>query len=167
MIPHVLKGFNLVIDGIGFAGEVEEITLPKLTVKTEEYRSGGMDAPIELDMGLEKLECEITLTGYNGLVLRNFGFNNPIPTAITVRGVLSNDRGSTVSVVINMRARIKELDSGTWKTGDKPQIKMKLSVFYYRLNHNGQDIIEIDPENFVRKVNGFDQLAALRKSIGV
>nr|WP_262363471.1 phage major tail tube protein [Xylella fastidiosa] len=53
---HLLKHLNLFIDGKGYAGQVEEINLPKLTLKTEEFRGGGMLAPVELTMGLEKLE---------------------------------------------------------------------------------------------------------------
>jgi P2 family phage contractile tail tube protein len=44
---------------------VEELTLPKLTLKTEEFRNGGMDAPIEVEMGMEKLESEFTLTRFD------------------------------------------------------------------------------------------------------
>ena len=49
----VRKNFNLFVDGKGFAGQIEEFTPPKLTLKTEEFRAAGMDAPIELTMGLE------------------------------------------------------------------------------------------------------------------
>ena len=49
--PRVLKGFNLFVDGRGYAGKVEELELPKLTIKTEEFRSGGMVAPVELGRG--------------------------------------------------------------------------------------------------------------------
>ncbi|SMG63879.1 Phage major tail tube protein, partial [methanotrophic bacterial endosymbiont of Bathymodiolus sp.] len=58
MLDDILKNMALFVDGRGFAGNVEELTLPKLTLKTEEFRNGGMDAPIEVEMGMEKLESE-------------------------------------------------------------------------------------------------------------
>lgn len=42
MIPKILKNFNLFVDGRGYAGKAEEVTPPKLSLKTQEF--GGMDA---------------------------------------------------------------------------------------------------------------------------
>lgn len=58
-LPHVLKNMNLFVDGRGYAGRVDEIKLPKLTLKTEEHRAGGMDIPVELELGMDKLEAEL------------------------------------------------------------------------------------------------------------
>ncbi|WP_183142474.1 phage major tail tube protein, partial [Pseudomonas coronafaciens] len=52
MIPETLSNLNLFVDGVSFQGDVPSLTLPKLTIKTEEHRAGGMDAPVELDMGM-------------------------------------------------------------------------------------------------------------------
>ena len=65
MLPQVIKAMNLFADGKGYAAVVEEITPPKISMKTEEFRAGGMDAPIELDTGMEKLECSFTLAKYD------------------------------------------------------------------------------------------------------
>ena len=43
MIPETLANMNLFADGISFQGDVPSLTLPKLTLKTEEHRAGGMD----------------------------------------------------------------------------------------------------------------------------
>ena len=44
-VIRLLKNINLFIDGRGYAGKVDEFDPPKLTIKTEEFRAGGMDAP--------------------------------------------------------------------------------------------------------------------------
>jgi len=54
MIPQVLFNTNLFVDGINFKGDVPSLSLPKLVVKTDEYRGGGMAGPVEMDMGLER-----------------------------------------------------------------------------------------------------------------
>ena len=56
-----------------FAGQVMEVNLPKLTVKMEEHRDGGMDAPAEIDMGLEKLECNFSTSRIDAGLLRSWG----------------------------------------------------------------------------------------------
>ena len=63
MIPEVLYNTNLFVDGISLQGDVPSLTLPKLTLKTDEYRAGGMDAAVELDMGMEKLEAGFLTNG--------------------------------------------------------------------------------------------------------
>ncbi|GHT98386.1 hypothetical protein FACS1894126_3800 [Alphaproteobacteria bacterium] len=60
MLPKILKNFNVFVDGRGYAGRVEEVSLPKLSLKTDEFLAGGMDAPIEIDLGMEKLEADLT-----------------------------------------------------------------------------------------------------------
>ena len=41
MIPEVLYNTNLFVDGISLQGDVPSLTLPKLTLMTDEYRAGG------------------------------------------------------------------------------------------------------------------------------
>ena len=86
MIPKILKNFNLFVDGRGYAGRVEELTLPKLSIKTEEIKNGGMDIPIEVDMGMEKLECEFTLSEYDEEIIKLFGLRVGVPNPLTLRG---------------------------------------------------------------------------------
>ena len=37
MLPKILKNFNAFVDGRGYAGRIDEISLPKLLIKTEEH----------------------------------------------------------------------------------------------------------------------------------
>ena len=63
MIPQTLYNLNLFIDGVNFAGIATQVTPPKLKIKAEDYRGGGMDAPIKIDLGLEALEANFALSG--------------------------------------------------------------------------------------------------------
>ncbi len=76
LIPQVLKNFNLFVNENSYAGRVEAVTLPKLSIKTEEFFNGGLDAPIQLDMGMEKLECSMTLSEYDTEVIKCFGLSD-------------------------------------------------------------------------------------------
>ena len=42
-LPRTLKNFTLQVDGRGYAGRITELTLPTLSVTTEDFRAGGMD----------------------------------------------------------------------------------------------------------------------------
>jgi P2 family phage contractile tail tube protein len=167
MLDDILKNMALYVDGRGYAGNVEELNLPKLTLKTEEFRNGGMDAPIEVDMGMEKLECEFTLTKFDKAVLKRFGLAAGQLTPLTIRGAIVSDNSVPLPVVVNLQGMLREVDFGSWKPGEKATIKIAVALRYYKLSHSGQVIHEIDVVNQVRMINGFDQLLAVRTILGV
>ncbi len=73
MLPKVLKNFNLFVNGHGYAGRVEEVALPKLTIKTEDFQLGGLDTPVQMDMGMERLECGLRLREYDPQMISMLG----------------------------------------------------------------------------------------------
>ncbi|MDO9402898.1 MAG: phage major tail tube protein, partial [Polaromonas sp.] len=46
MIPEMLTNCVMFVDGVSFSGDVPSMTLPKLSIKSEEYRGGGMSGPV-------------------------------------------------------------------------------------------------------------------------
>jgi P2 family phage contractile tail tube protein len=168
MLPKILKNFAVFVDGRGYAGKVEEITLPKLTIKTEEYRAGGMDVPIAIDMGMEKLETDMTFSDYDSEIFKLFGIISGNLVALTLRGALQEpDKTDAIPVVLHLRGTIRELDFGTWKAAEKATLKMAMDLRAYKLTYNNADVIEIDAENMIRKINGADQLASFRTALGL
>jgi P2 family phage contractile tail tube protein len=167
MITDILKNMNLFVDGRGHAGKVDELNPPKMTLKTEEHRAGGMDVPVELDMGMEKMECDFSLSAFEKEVLKLYGLAPGKQIPLTIRGVLESEDGTVTPVIINLRGQVKELDYGSWKPGDKAQLKVMVALRYYKLTH-GQDVIhEIDAEGMIRIINGTDQLANQRTALGL
>ena len=167
MIVNVLKNVNLFVDGRGFAGQVMEVNLPKLTVKMEEHRDGGMDAPAEIDMGLEKLECDFSTSSIDAGLLRSWGLAPGSLVPVTFRGALESEDGTVTPVVASVRGSVKEVDYGTWKPGEKVPLKCAMAVRYYKFEHDGALIHEIDVDNMVRIVNGVDRLAEQRAALGI
>lgn len=166
-LPKVLKNMNLFVDGRGYAGRVDEIQLPKLTLKTEEHRAGGMDVPVEIDLGMEKLEAELTISDYDPEVFKLFGLLDGASTQITVRGAIQAQGEGAKPVTINLRGGWKAIEPSSWKPGDKSTLKVSVAASYYKLTIDGQELIEIDAINLVRKVGGVDQMAKVRQAIGL
>lgn len=162
----IRKNFNMFIDGRGYAGQADEFNPPKLTLVTEEYRAGGMDAPIDLTMGMEKLTCDWTMKSYDRDVLSLFGVKEGVVVPVTVREALESFDGTVTPVVRNCRGKITELDEGTSKPGEAAALKVTMSLVYYKMTHGGRVIHEIDVENNVRIINGVDQLAEIRSALG-
>lgn len=166
MLPKILKNFNLYVDSRGYAGKVEEITLPKLTLKTEEFLGAGMSAPVEIDMGMEKLEMDITFAEYNPEVFKLFGISNGEEFGFTIRGA-QQGVGDVQSVVINARGYFKEMDFDTWKPAEKSSLKCSVACNYYKLSVDGIELIEIAPINMIRNINGSDKLSAVRNILQI
>ena len=167
MIPETLANLNLFADGVSFQGDVTSLTLPKLTLKMEEHRGGGMDAPVELDMGMEKQEANFTTTGVRRESLKFFGLADGTAFNGTFRGAYKGLKGKVTPVIVTLRGTLKEVDMGDWKPGDKAEIKHSVGLTYYKLEVDGRTVYEIDPIGMRRVVNGVDQLAAQRSALGL
>lgn len=166
--PRVLKNFNVFVNGKGFAGRVDECTLPEISIKTEEHRAGGMDGSIELDMGMETMSSKFTFSDPDPDLLKLVGLYGNNSTRITVRGSFVRDMdNSRVALVAELGGKFKKLSMGTWKGGDKAPQEYEMSVNYYKLSVGGVDTIEVDIENMVRMIGGVDQLAGIRADIGL
>lgn len=163
----VRKNLNLFVDGRGYAGNIEEFNPPKLTAKTEEFRGGGMNAPVKLAMGMEAMDTDFTLKQYSKDVLALFGLaaGNSVP--LVAREALESLDGTVTPVVHTMRGRITEVDQGTVKPGDQAPLKFGMNLTYYKLQHGDTVVQEIDLVNMVHIVNGVDQLAAQRAALGI
>lgn len=163
----VLKNFNVFVDGKGFAGQTEEFNAPELALKLEEWRAGGMDIPVDLEMGMEKLQSDFSLIQYSRDVLALYGVAPGQVVPFVAREVLESYDGTTTAVVHTMRGKIAKIEQGTSKAGDKKTLKVSMTLGYYKLQHGDTVIMEIDPVNMVRIVNGVDVLAKQRAALGM
>ncbi|RKR02584.1 hypothetical protein C7446_2302 [Kushneria sinocarnis] len=163
----IIKNMTISVDGRGYAGNVDEYTPPQLTLATEDYRGGGMDAPITLDMGMEALETSFVLSAYDADVLRQFGVAEGNQVPFVGRGALESYDGTVRATKHVMRGKITGVDRGTWTPGSKPTMTVTMRLDYYREEHSGETIHEIDVVNMVRTVNGTDRLAEIRDALGI
>lgn len=166
MIPMTLKDCTAFIDGFGWEGRVKTLELPKINFKTEDFRGGGMDTPVPIEMGVEALMCAVT---FHEMSPQHFGLLGRMEAAneaIVFRG--SQEKGALVlPIIATMRGGFKSMDPGTWTPGSPAETKYEGGLTYYKLEVNGQKVIEIDPENSVRIIDGTDQLLARRIALGL
>lgn len=167
-LPRVLKHFNLFNDANSYLGVVESIKLPKLSRKLEDFRGGGMDGAVGIDLGQEKLESEFACGGLMTQVFEQYGTTKVGGVLLRFAGSYqADDTAAISSVEVVMRGRHAEIDMGDAKAGDKGGLTVKSSLTYYKLTVDGKEIIEIDLLNMIFIVNGKDMLAEHRKAIGM
>ena len=166
-LPRKIKNFTLFNEGLSYLGEVDEVTLPKLTRKTEEFRGGGMNGPVAADMGLEALNMEFTV-GMDVRVYRQFGISKVDGALIRFVGAWQREDSDQVTAAeVVARGRYTELDPGTAKAGEDAPLKVMANLSYYKLTVDGQIEVEIDLMNFVEVVGGVDRLAEQRNALGL
>ncbi|SHO57782.1 phage major tail tube protein [Vibrio quintilis] len=170
MLPQVIRGMSLFVgsgnDARGYAGVIEEVTPPKMTIKTEEFRAGGMDAPLEIDLGMNKLECSFTIANYDPTLFKAYGLVPGEMVTCTLKGAIEED-GTTVPVEMTMTGSWKEVDFGSWKSGQKVQLKVAIALKNYKLQINGEEQLFIDVQGMIRRVKGTDKLEATRKALKI
>lgn len=167
-LPRVLKNFNLFNDGNSYMGVAEDVKLPKLSRKMADFRGGGMNGPVDIDLGQDKLELDFTCAGLVAGVYEQYAKTKVDGVMIRFAGAYQEDvTGAVQAVEIVVRGRHKEIETGDAKAGDKGKTTVKMTLSYYKLSVDGKEMVEIDLLNMIEKVAGQDVLADQRKAIGL
>ncbi|WP_234406310.1 phage major tail tube protein [Methylobacillus glycogenes] len=169
MLPSILKDFNLFNDAQSYQGRIDEIILPTLSRKLEEYQGGGMVGPVDIDLGQEKLDLEWTVKGFDLKAMQQYGYVGVAGVGLRFNGAYQEDENCSIKAVeISVRGRHVSIESGSAKKGEtNANTKVKSNLSYYKLTVDGEEIIELDLINYVYKVNGVDQLKDMRAAIGL
>lgn len=163
--PVVNRFFDVFDENQSFIHQAKGFDRPKLARKLEDFKGGGMDGDIQIDMGQEKMEATITYVGKLDAA-KEWGGNTIDGVYRRVTSSYQNDEtGAVDAVEEEIRGRLVEIDDSNLEKGKMNEEKEKIAVTYYRKRVNGQTIFEIDLVNMVCIVNGVDRLAAHRAAI--
>lgn len=170
-LPRKLKHLNVFIDGQHWVGEAEDFTPAKLTRKFEAYRGGGMPGAVQVDMGYDDgaLDIEFTFGGYSDELVKRHGAESVSAVPLRFAGSFQrDDTGEVSSVEIICRGRFKELDRGTYKSGDDSTTKATLVCTYYKEVIDNATLCEVDIINMIDiGADGKDRMQAHRQAIGL
>jgi len=114
-LPPKLKNMNFFNEGNSYLGKVKTVTLPKLARKTEDYRGGGMNGTVKVDLGMsdDGLVLESTYGGLDLLTLRQFGMEKIDGVYLRFAGAYQrDDDGEYDAVEVVVKGRHEEIDGG-------------------------------------------------------
>ena len=162
-----LKDFTAKVNDIGYRGALDRFMPPKIVPLLEEHRASGMDSPIDLDMGIEKLETELRFRGFYASLLDDVGLKDLDSTKVEVKGALEDAiNGDVENVTYNMTGKVTNYDPGDWEIGtENSTVTLGLTLVYLKIIVNGAVKHEIDVLNGKRIVNGVDQRAAINTAL--
>ena len=163
-LPRTIRNVNVFVDGISYFGRATTAKLPQPKIQTEAHRGAGMDGPVGIDMGMEALSAEIIFAEYDPVLLKKLGRNARFvmrPAAVG-EGDLQAD-----TIIATVAGLVTELGTEDLKPGANSQLTLPMDVRYYKLEINGDEILEIDLVNAIRKIGGVDQLGGIRRAMGL
>ncbi len=167
-MTHILRNFTAFVDGYDLRLEVEELTPPVVRDQTEETKAGALDAPVDIPLGLQKLEAGLKINSRQKELMKKAGLGPGKTIRITFRGVsISEIDGSQQNELLVMQGRINA-DAGAWAAQTVSKTDFKIgTITYYKHLVDGASVYEIDLFNFVRVIGGVDQLAGVRNGLGL
>lgn len=164
-----LTNVNLYMNGSSLLGRAEELELPQVKHKMQEHKALGMVGTAEFFSGIEKMETKIKWASYYPEVARVVA--NPFRTVqLQGRGSLETYTGqgrvAEVPLVVMLTAAPNDFPLGTYKQHERVVPESNLSLYYAKLEIDGQHIFEFDVLNNIYKVAGEDVLTTYRLNIG-
>lgn len=159
----ILRNCMLWADRVSQLGQIGDITPPVPQVKLEEMRNAGMIKPREVNLGYEKLGFSFKMPGLEPQILKLFGLRPGTENPFMITGALVDEDGTEHSAVMTIRGFLYQGDPGTWKAGDLAENDYSVSVNYYKLEVDGNELIEMD--DFDVKIGGESQYQGIRNAL--
>lgn len=163
-LPRTIRNFNAFVDGFSYFGLASEAKLPQPKIMTEAHRGAGMDGPVGIDMGTEAMTAEVTFSEHRPELITHLGGQK----RLVLRPAQVNPTGTDADTIIaTIGGMVTAAESGDLKPGSNATLKAVWDVRYYRLEMNGRELFEIDLVAGIRRIGGVDQLADIRRAMGV
>lgn len=166
-LPRKLKAMALFVDGQHYAGECTEVTPPTLERETEDYRAGGMNGPVKLDMGGSELTMKLKMAGHVAAMVAQYGGSLSGTQLRLVQAVQADDAEAVQGVELVARGRMTKFDPGTAKVGDLTEHEYEFALTYIKWVDNGTTQVEVDYVNMIENVGGVDRMAQTRAVLGI
>lgn len=166
-LPRKLKAMALFVDGQHYAGECTEVTPPTLERETEDYRAGGMNGPVKLDMGGSELTMTLKMAGHVAAMVAQYGGSLSGTQLRLVQAVQADDAEAVQGVELVARGRMTKFDPGTAKVGDLTEHEYEFALTYIKWVDNGTTQVEVDYVNMIENVGGVDRMAQTRAVLGI
>ena len=166
-LTYVLRKFIVYADGFGKLGEGENCKLPVVEINSEEFRGGGMDAPLKIDLGMNALDMEFKLSSMDPQVYLLWGLYPGNAKQFTIRGSLAHQDGQPFPAIASCRGNLHKVDTDNFEPAKKILHTFTVALEYYKLEIGSRAIYEFDIINGKRIVGGVDVLRQDRINLGL
>lgn len=165
-LPQVFKGMNLFLRGNDWQAAITKFqpSLPKPI--TKEINSPGMLGAMDVNTSKwSKPEPMITVQGYHAELFGMVGDPASVDEPVTIIGVVGENEDVTVEFEIT--GLWKETELGEWSDDSSIENTFKISANEYLMKIEGREVLYLDFERRIARVNGKDVSADLRKRLRI
>jgi P2 family phage contractile tail tube protein len=170
-IPTLINDANVYVDEANWLGK-SEVELPSIAHKVIEMKQFGISGSMEVPLigHIDKLDGKIKFKAIEPDAL-NVIYNPKKAPLLDVRAAQQKYNTSSGEIVIEdikitMRAFFKNVKIQSMKQGSDSESEADYAAHYFKMEINGQEVLEIDKFNYIYKVNGEDILAEVRSALG-
>nr|WP_199082046.1 phage major tail tube protein [Pedobacter sp. ASV19] len=161
---------NIYVDGANWIGKADEVNLPVLKSKTASHSPLGLIGELDYSSGMEKMEAKIKWNSYYKEAIKkfsNFYQAVKIQVRFSIDQYEDGSRTGQLPGIAYLTVRPNDSPGGQFKAKDNVELESNLSCSYYKLEIDGEDIVEYDAEANIYIVDGVDLLAQYRANLGV
>ncbi|ODS22896.1 hypothetical protein AB835_11635 [Candidatus Endobugula sertula] len=162
--PEVFMGMNLFVNGSDWRAKVTKFqpSLPKPVTKA--INSPGLLGEIEVNTSKwSKAEPVITIQGYVPELLGMVGDPASIEEPVTIIGVVGANEMKTVEVEIS--GLWKDTDLPEWADEANAENSFKIVAYEYQMKIEGKEVLYVDYERRIVRINGKDISADINKRL--
>jgi P2 family phage contractile tail tube protein len=161
---------NVYINNSSKHGQASEITCPEVNFIMNEYNSLGMYGTARFPNGIEAMEATFKWTyPENDVQIAMANPQKAIDIMVRSSKAIYDNGGldEELPVVILMRGFPTQHQGGSFQPRTDVEVESTLAVNYYKLEVDGEEIIEVDAINNIFKVGGEDILEQRRTNLGI
>jgi hypothetical protein len=160
---YILRNCALWADEDVKVGQMSEVSISLPKEKTESFRNAGMIKERKTPMGYELDDLQFTLTAFDPATLKLVTGKPGSEHSFMVTGAFADEDGTIHSAVYYVRGRLITPDAGSWKPGDKAELKCTIALNEAKLDIDNAPIFEID--DFEYSLAGVSQTGDIRSAL--
>jgi uncharacterized protein len=171
LLPEKLNDFRVYLNGTVDLKGVADLQLPSFDAMTETVSGAGIAGEYESPNIGHFQSMKLTLN-WKVLTKEQTEFSKPGTISLDCR--LANQEYDTSAgkqvfkanrVVV--KGMVTKNDLGKASKGAQYEGSTELEIIYIKVIRDGVTLVELDKVNYIYKVNGYDYMSNLRKSLGM
>ena len=166
-IRNLLGDFQFFMDGVGLVTLVEELTLPDLKWKAEEYHGGGSMGSRQIKSIFEKMKLGGKCAGFDARLLTLLGQMPGQSSNFKILSSLIVPGADEIPQKILVTGSLIEVKRGAYKPTGKVDTSFEIDdIIYYEEWFDGRLKFGFDLINQTLIVDGVDVMATRRRNTG-
>lgn len=169
-VPMRLTNFKVYNDSNDLLG-IATVDLPEISAMTDTISGAGIAGELDTPVLGHYQSMTVTLN-WRTVEAQASELAAPGSHTLDIRGSqeiydAASGKYQSVGVRAYLKALPKNFTLGSFEPGSTTDSSIEFEVSYLKLSIGGKEVVEIDKLNFVARFNGEDQLAEVRKNLGM